>query len=167
MAQHVNGSVLQLVAEVCRDNRAAGQGSNILQHLLAAVAEAGSLDAHAGEVAAQTVDEQGGQCVALDVLCDDHKLLAGLDDLLEQGQNLLDGGDLLVSDQDIRIIDDGFHLVGVGDHVGGDIAAVELHTFDDLKARLGSLGFLDGDHAGRADLIHGLGDQLADGLVAG
>ena len=79
----------------------------------------------------------------------------------------MDGGDLLVGDEDIRIVDDGFHLIGIGDHVGGDVAAVELHAFDDFQAGLSGLGLFDGDDAGRADLIHGFRDQLADGLVAG
>ena len=37
--------------------------------------------------AAQTVDDQGGQSLALNVLSDDDQLLAGLNDLLEDGQN--------------------------------------------------------------------------------
>ena len=98
--------IRQVHVELAGNIRAARQDGDILEHFLAAIAEAGRLDAHAGEVAAQTVDQQGGQRVALDVLCDDDELLAGLDDLLEQGQNLLDGGDLLVGDEDIRIVDD-------------------------------------------------------------
>ena len=145
---------------------AAGQDGDVAEHLLAAVAEAGRLDADAVEAAAQTVDQQGRQGVALDVLGDDDELLAALDDLLQDGQDVLNGGDLLVGDEDIRVVDDGLHLVGVGDHIGGDVAAVELHTLDDVQAGLGGLGFLDGDDAGSADLLHGLGDQLADLLVA-
>ena len=44
MAQHLHGCVLQLIAQIRGDDGAAGQGCDILQHLLAAVAEAGSLD---------------------------------------------------------------------------------------------------------------------------
>jgi hypothetical protein len=33
------------------------------------------------------------------------------------------------------VVDDGFHLIGIGDHVGGDVAAVEHHAFDDLGCR--------------------------------
>ena len=93
--------------------------------------------------------------------------LPALHDLLQNGQDLLNGGDLLIGDQDIGIVDDGFHLIGVGDHIGGDIAAVELHAFDDLQAGLCGLGFFDGDDALGGDLFHRLGDQLADLLVAG
>ena len=72
---------------------------DILEHLLAAVAEAGGLDAHHVQGAAQAVDDQGGQGVALHILSDDQQLLAGLDHLLQNGQQLLDIGDLLVGDE--------------------------------------------------------------------
>ena len=67
------------------------------------VAEAGGLDADAGEVAAQTVDQNGAQSVAFHILSNDEGLLAGLDQLFQDGQNLLNGGDLLVGDQNIEI----------------------------------------------------------------
>ena len=85
-AQHLQGSILQLIAQVRGHDLTAGQGSDILQHLLTAIAEAGSLDSHHGEGAAQTVDDQGGQSLALDVLCHDQQLHAVLDHLLQQGQ---------------------------------------------------------------------------------
>ena len=78
-----------------------------------------------------------------------------------------DDGDLLVGDQDIGVVNDGLHLLGIGDHVGGDIAAVELHAFHDLAVGLSGLGLLNGDDAVGGDLLHGVGDQLADLLVAG
>ena len=49
---------------------------------------------------------------------------------------------------------------------GRQVAAVELHAFDDFELGLGGLGFLDGDDAFVADLLHRLGDHLADRLVA-
>ena len=68
--------------------------------------------------------------------------------------------------QDVGVFQLGDHLVGVGDEVRAEIAAVELHAFDDLELGLGGLGFLDGDDALVADLLHRLGDHLADRLVA-
>ena len=100
-AQLVNGGILQLQTQLLGDDLAAGQDGDILQHLLAAVAEAGGLDGNAGEGAAQLVDNQGGQRLALDILSDDNQLLAGLHNLLQQGQDLLDVGDLLIGDQDV------------------------------------------------------------------
>ena len=55
-----------------------------LQHGLAAVAEAGRLDGDGLEGAADLVDDQGREGLALDVLGDDQQRLAGLHDLLEQ-----------------------------------------------------------------------------------
>jgi hypothetical protein len=48
------------------------------------------------------------------------------------------------------------HLLGVGDEVRRQIAAVELHAFDDVQLELETLGLLDGDDAFLADLLHGL-----------
>ena len=49
---------------------------------------------------------------------------------------------------------------------GREVAAVELHPLDDLEGRLEALGLLDRDDAVLADLVHRLGDDLADLLVA-
>jgi hypothetical protein len=57
------------------------------------------------------------------------------------------------------------HVVLVGDEVGRQVAAIELHTFDHVELVLQAGAFLDGDHAFLADLLHGLGDDLTDGLV--
>ena len=89
-AQQLDGSVLQLIAQVAADDGAAGQDGDILQHLLAAVAEAGSLDSNNIQAAAQTVDDEVGQSVALDILSDDQQLTAGLDDLLQQRNDILE-----------------------------------------------------------------------------
>src|SRR5213078_1698704 len=49
--------------------------------------------------------------------------------------------------------------------VGRKVAAVELHAFHDFEGGLHGLGFLDGDDAVFAHLLHGLGDDAADLLV--
>jgi hypothetical protein len=65
-----------------------------------------------------------------------------------------------------RVFQFGDHLVGVGHEVGRQVAAVELHAFDDFEFGFGGLGFLDGDDAFVADLLHGFGDHLADFTLA-
>ena len=75
--------------------------------------------------------------------------------------------DLLVGDQDVRLVELGFHPLGVGDEVGRDVAAVDLHALGVLGLELEALGLLDGDDAVLADLLHHLGDQVADLLVGG
>ena len=61
-----------------RDDLAAGEDGDVLQHGLAAVAEAGRLDGDGVERAADLVDDQGRQRLAVDVLGDDEQRLAGL-----------------------------------------------------------------------------------------
>ena len=73
---------------------------------------------------------------------------------------------LLFIDQDVGIFHFNAHLVGVGDEVGRDVAAVELHAFDDLEFGLERLGFFNRDDALVADLLHGVGEELADFRVA-
>src|SRR6202011_5744936 len=58
-----------------------------------------------------------------------------------------------------------FHALGIGNEVGREIAAVELHAFDDFELGLQSLRVFAGDDAVFANLLHGLGNDLADGLV--
>jgi hypothetical protein len=43
---------------------------------------------------------------------------------------------------------------------------IELHTFHDVELRFQGLGLLDRDHAFVADLLHCLGEHLADFAVA-
>ena len=69
-------------------------------------------------------------------------------------------------DEDVGLLQLGDHLVGVGDEVGREIAAVELHALDHVELGLEALGLLDRDHALVADLLHGLGDHVADRLLA-
>ena len=167
VAQVIHGGIGQLHVQGAGDHGTAGQHGDILQHLLAAVAEAGGLNADHIEAALQAVQQQSGQSVAFHILGDDDELPAGLDNGLQNRQDLLNVGDLLIGDQQVSIVQDGFHLVGIGDHVGGDIAPVELHAFHHVQAGLGGLALFDGDDALGADLFHGLGNQLADGSVAG
>ena len=68
-------------------------------------------------------------------------------------QQRLQAGELLLVDEDVGLFQLGDHLVGVGDEVGREIAAVELHAFDDVELGLEALGFLDRDHAFVADLL--------------
>ena len=123
----------------------------------------GALTAQHLEHAAQLVDDQRRQRLALDVLGDDQQRSPGLRDLLEQRDHVLQRRQILsIADQDERILEHGLHLLRVGDEVGRDEAAVELHALDDLERRLGGLRFLDRDDAVAADLLHRVGDELAD-----
>ena len=154
--------VLQLQAQFLADHRAAGQDRHVFQHRLAAVAEARRLDGHRLEDAADVVHHQGRERLAFDFLGDDQQRLARLGHLLQQRQQLADRADLLVVQQDVRIVQHRDLLLRVVDEVGREVAAVELHAFDDVELVLQALAVFHGDHAFLADLVHRVGDDLAD-----
>ena len=139
---------------------------DVLEHRLAAIAEAGRLDRSDLQAAAQLVDDQGRERFALDVLGDDEERLAGLHDRLEDGEHRLQRGELLLVDEDVGVLELGQHLLSVGDEIGREIAAVELHALDDVELSVQALRLFDRDHALVADLLHGVGNHLADRLVA-
>ena len=158
---------VELAAELLADDVGAGQDGHVAQHLLAAIAEARGLDGEHGDGALELVDDQGRERLAVDVLGDDEERLAQLDGLLERRQELLDARDLLVGDEDGRVLEDGLHPVGVGHEVGRDVAPVELHALGVFLLEADRLAFLDGDDAVLADLVHDLGDELADLGIGG
>ena len=76
--------------------------------------------------------------------------------------------DLGVDDQHVRIVEDGLHPLGVGHEVGRDVALVEAHAFGELELQAEGVRLVDGDDAFLADLVHRLGDDLADlGISSG
>src|SRR6266436_5958092 len=165
-AQHGDRDILQLDAEIFRDCLPAGQDRNVLQHRLAAIAEARRLDGRDLEAAAQLVDDQGSERLALNVLGHDDQRLAGLHHSFEQRQQLLEARQLLLIYQDVGVLHLDAHLVCVGDEVGRDVAAVELHALDHVELGLQRLRLLDRDDALVADLLHRLGEEAADFGVA-
>ncbi len=70
-------------------------------------------------------------------------------------------------DKDVGVVNHSFHRVGVGHEVGADVATIELHTIDVFLFELEALGLFHGDNAVFTDLIHNLGNQLADGHILG
>ena len=167
LAKVLDLDAVQLAAELLADHPRTGQGGDVLQHGLTAIAEARSLDGQHVQRATQLVDHQGRQRLAIDVLGDDQERLALRDDLLEGRQDIGHGADLLVGHQDEGLVEHRLHAAVVGGgHVGRKVAAVELHALDVLDVELQALALLDGHHAVLADLLHDLGDQLADVRVA-
>ncbi len=161
-----DGDVFELDAEIFRDRLAAGQDSDVLQHGLAAIAEARRLDGSNLEAAAQLVDDQGRKRFAFDVLSHDQERLAGLNHRFEKREEFLQTGELLLVDQDVGVFHLNAHLVGVGDEVGRDVAAIELHALDDVEFGLEAFRFFNRDHAFIADLLHGLRQEVADFAIA-
>ena len=68
-------------------------------------------------------------------------------------------------DENEGVLLDRLHALGVGHEVGREVALVELHPFHHLQGGVDSLGFLHRDGPVLANLVHGIGDDIADGLV--
>ena len=166
LAKHGERDILELNAEIFANRLAAGQDGDILQHCLAAIAEAGRLDGRDLEAAAQLVDHEGRQRLALHVLGNDEQRFAGLYHRLKKRQQFLKSRQFLFINQDIRVFHLDPHLFGIGDEVRRDVAAVELHALDHFELGLERLGFLDRDHALVADLLHGVGKKAPDLRIA-
>ena len=107
LAEHVERDVLELDAEILGDQLAAGQDRDVLEHRLAAIAEARRLHRRDLEAAAQLVDDQRRQRLALDVLGDDQQRLARLHHRLEQRQHRLQARELLLVEQDVGALELG------------------------------------------------------------
>src|SRR6185369_8725779 len=161
-AKHRGGDVLELDSEIFGDQLATGEDGDVFQHGLAPVTEAGRFYRRDLEAAAQLVHDQRGNRLALDILSDDHERLARLNDGFQHRQHRLQSGELLLVQQDVGVLELGEHLLGIRDEIRGDVAAVELHAFDNVDLCIESFRFLDGDHALIADLLHRFRDHLAD-----
>ncbi len=123
----------------------------------------GALTAQHLEDAAQLVDHERRQGLALDVLGDDQQRAAALGDLLEQREQVLDRRDLLLVDQDVGVLELARPCPrGLVTKCGREVALVELHALDPLDLGLEALALFDGDDAVLADPVHRLGDHLAD-----
>jgi hypothetical protein len=140
LAEVLELDVLELDAQVFRDRTAAGEDRDVLEHGLAAIAEAGRLHGRGLQRATELVDHERGQRFTLDVFRDDQQRTAEARHLLEHGQQVLHRRDLLLVDEDDRVLEDDFHPLRVGHEVGREVAAVELHALDDVERRLERLG---------------------------
>ena len=116
--EHLDGDVFELDAEILGNHLAAGEDRDVLEHGLAAIAEARRLDRRDLEPAAQLVDDKRRQRLAFDVLRDDDERLAALHHRLEDRQQRLQIAELLFVDEDQRVLQFHAHLVGIGDEIG-------------------------------------------------
>src|SRR5438093_1414668 len=88
-AEHLQGDVLELDAEIFRDRLTTGQNRDVLQHGLAAIAETRSLHGSNLQATTQTVDDEGGESFAFDVFRYNYKRLAALHHGFEQGKQFI------------------------------------------------------------------------------
>src|SRR5690606_28485460 len=166
LTQLLERGVFERTTGLFGNNGTAGKDGDVFQHGLATIAEARSLDSSGLEDATDVVDNQSGQGFAFHVFSDDEQRTAGFCNLLQNRQQIANVADLLVVDQDIGIFQNGNLLVLVVDEVGRQVAAVELHAFDDVQLVFERFAVFNGDHAFLANFVHCVGNDLADGLVA-
>src|SRR5260370_4517356 len=87
--------VFQLDTEIFGDGLAAGQGSDVFEHSLAAVAAAGRLDSAGPRRATKRIHHECRERFALDIFSDDQQRLSHLCALLPKGEQGLPWADLL------------------------------------------------------------------------
>src|SRR5205814_666678 len=118
---------------------------DVLQHRLATIAEARRLHRCNLEDAADVVDDQRRERLALDVLSDHDRRTARLRDRLQVREHLADIRDLLIAQENQRLFELGRLTLLLIDEIRGQIAAVELHAIDHLEFIVKSLTLFDGD----------------------
>src|SRR5579859_7704414 len=162
LPQVFQGGLLEGKTHFFRDNRAARQDGDVFQHGLAAIAESRCLHGAGLENASNVVDHQGCQRFAVNVFGNDQQWTSGLGDLFQNRQQFANVGDLLVVQKDVGIIQNRNLAIRIVNEIRRQIAAVELHAFDDFQFILQALTVFDGDHAFLADFFHGFGYLLSD-----
>src|SRR3954447_23724830 len=167
LAEVLEGDRVELPPDLLADHGATGEDRDVAKHLLAAIAEARGLDGQDRDGPLELVHDERREGLTVDVLGDDHDRLALLDRLLEGREHVLDARDLLVGDEDDGVLENGLHPIRVGHEVRRDVAPVELHALGVFLLEAQALAFLDGHDAVLADLVHDLGDDLADLRIGG
>src|SRR6478736_181954 len=100
LAEIVHLHILELDPEIFRDATTAGQHCDILQHRLAAIAEARSLDRANLQGPAQLVHHQGGERFTFHIFRDDQKRTTSLGYFLKQRGHILQARDFLLVNVD-------------------------------------------------------------------
>ena len=147
---------------------AVGQDGDIFQHRLPAIAESRSFHGRGLQRAAQLVHNERRQRFAFDVFGNDQQRAAHLGDLFQDGKQILHRADLLFVNQDEAVFQHALHAVRIRHEIRRQVAAIELHPFDDVQRGLDGLGFFNRDDAVLADFLHGFGNDVADrGIIVG
>jgi len=137
--EHRRRHVLELDAEVLRDQLAAGEDRDVLEHGLAAVAEARSLHRRDLEPP-RSLLTPAWRAPRSDVLGDDQQRLARLHHRLEHWQHGLQARELLLVQQDEDVLRARPPSSRIGDEVGREIAGSNCMPSDDLDLGVERLG---------------------------
>ncbi len=161
-SEHLNSNIFQFDAELFADQLATGQDGDILEDGFTAVAKAGSFDGADFEAGAEAVDDKCCQRFPFDIFCDDEERSSRLSHSLEDREELFDGSDLLLVEENEDIFQNALLRLRVGHEVGGDVAPVEIHPFDDIEGRFKPFALFHGDRAVFADFFHRFCNDFAD-----
>ncbi|PKS09713.1 hypothetical protein jhhlp_004334 [Lomentospora prolificans] len=165
-AEHVGSGLLELDVELIGEDCTVGEDGDIAKDGLAVVTKAGSLDSGNLELTTELVEDADSESLTVNIFGNDDEGTAELGGGLKGGDDVLDSRDLLLREEDQGLLELDLLGLGIGNEVGGDEAAVETHTLSDLHLVLESLALLDGNDTLLADLLHGVGNELTDVLVA-
>jgi hypothetical protein len=165
LAEVLDLDVLELDPEILGDQRTARQHGDVAEHGLAAITKAWSLDGADVEYASQPVHNQSRERFTFDIFGNHEQRTARMRDLFEQGYKIPQARNLLLVDQDQTVLQHAGHVRRVIDEVRGSVPLIELHAFGEFESGRVPLAFLDGDDPVAANALHGLGNQVADGLV--
>jgi hypothetical protein len=152
---------LELDAEVFGDELAAGEDRDVFEHRLAAIAEAGSLHRADVDVAAELVDDEGGERFAFDVFRDDQRA-ACRSWRPSRGSGACPSR-LQIFFSWIRmygVFEDRLHRARRWSRSTGRGSPCRTACLRRRRASVSMrLAFFDGDDAVLADLVHGVGDH--------
>ena len=154
-----------LMPRSSRQQRPPGEDGDVAQHRLAAIAEARRLDGAHVQHAAQPVDDERREGLALDVFGDDQQRLARMGHLFQHGNEVAEAGNLLLVDQDQAVFQHARHVLGIVDEIGRNIPLVELHPFGEFERGRAPFALFDRDHAVAAHALHRVGNQVPDRLI--
>ncbi|EOC41948.1 hypothetical protein NM2001068_2139 [Neisseria meningitidis 2001068] len=165
LTQVFQSRFFQRQADFFGNHHAAGQDSDVLQHRFAAVAEARSFDGNGFQDASDVVHHQSRQGFAFYVFSDNQQRTAGFRHLFQNRQQVADVADFFVKQQYKRIVQSSDLFFSIVDEVRGQVAAVELHTFNHVQLVFQRFAVFNGNHAFFADFFHRFGDNRADLFV--
>jgi len=165
-AEHVSGGLLKLDIKLVGEDGGVSEDSDIAEDGLAVVTEAWGLDGSNLELTAELVENAYGKSLAIDILSNDDQRSAELGGSLEGWNDVLNGGDLLLGEEDQWLLELNLLGLGISDEVWGNESTVEAHALRDGELVLHGLALLDGDDTLLSDLLHCIGNQSTDVLVA-
>ena len=157
--------IFQFDAKIFGNHLATGKGSNVFQHGFSAITKARGFYCGHIQGATQFVDNKSRQRFTINIFGNNEQGLAHFGNLLKDRQKVFHVADFFLIDEDAGIFNIDFHFLRVGDEVRRKIAAIKLHTLNNIKSGIHGFCFFNGDNTFFPNFIHCLGNDIADGLV--